>query len=75
MKKDNILEVKDLHVDIHMSEGLLTAVRGVNFEMKKVYELYVSIECFFLTLHRNIKLEAIVVRRLCNLLYIIYLHC
>ena len=35
MKKDNILEVKDLHVDIHMSEGLLTAVRGVNFEMKK----------------------------------------
>ena len=35
MHKDNILEVKDLHVDIHMSEGLLTAVRGVNFEMKK----------------------------------------
>ena len=35
MNKDNILEVKDLHVDIRMSEGLLTAVRGVNFEMKK----------------------------------------
>ena len=35
MDKDNILEVKDLHVDIRMSEGLLTAVRGVNFEMKK----------------------------------------
>ena len=35
MKKDNILEVKDLHVDIKMSEGILTAVRGVNFEMKK----------------------------------------
>ena len=35
MNKDNILEVKDLHVNIPMSEGLLTAVRGVNFEMKK----------------------------------------
>ena len=35
MDKDNILEVKDLHVDIRMSEGLLTAVRGVNFEIKK----------------------------------------
>ena len=35
MDKENILEVKDLHVDIKMSEGLLTAVRGVNFEMKK----------------------------------------
>ena len=35
MDKDNILEVKDLHVDIKMAEGLLTAVRGVNFEMKK----------------------------------------
>ena len=35
MDKDNILEVKDLHVDIKMTEGLLTAVRGVNFEMKK----------------------------------------
>ena len=35
MKKDNILEVKDLHVDIKMPEGVLTAVRGVNFERKK----------------------------------------
>ena len=35
MEKDNILEVKDLHVDIKLSEGILTAVRGVNFEMKK----------------------------------------
>lgn len=35
MNEENILEVKDLHVDIHMAEGLLTAVRGVNFEMKK----------------------------------------
>ena len=35
MHQDNILEVKDLHVDIHMTEGLLTAVRGVTFEMKK----------------------------------------
>ena len=35
MEKENILEVKDLHIDIRMSEGLLTAVRGVNFEMKK----------------------------------------
>ena len=35
MNKDNILEVKDLHVDIRMAEGLLTAVRGVNFEIKK----------------------------------------
>ena len=35
MNKDNILEVKDLHVDIKMTEGLLTAVRGVNFEIKK----------------------------------------
>ena len=35
MNKDNILEVKDLHVDIHMMEGTLTPVRGVNFEMKK----------------------------------------
>lgn len=26
MNTENILEVKDLHVDIHMTEGLLTAV-------------------------------------------------
>ena len=35
MEKENIIEVKDLHVDIHMLEGLLTPVRGVNFEIKK----------------------------------------
>ena len=35
MEKENIIEVKDLHVDIHMMEGLLTPVRGVNFEIKK----------------------------------------
>ena len=35
VNKDDILEVKDLHVDIHMADGLLTAVRGVTFEMKK----------------------------------------
>ena len=35
MNNDNILEVRDLHVDIHTAEGTLTAVRGVNFEIKK----------------------------------------
>jgi len=35
MEQDNIIEVKDLHVDIKMMEGLLTPVRGVNFEIKK----------------------------------------
>ncbi len=35
MEKDNIIEVKDLHVDINMMEGTLTPVRGVNFEIKK----------------------------------------
>ncbi len=35
MEKDNIIEVKDLHVDIKMMEGLLTPVRGVNFEIKR----------------------------------------
>ena len=35
MNKDNILEVKDLHVDIAMHEGTLTPVRGVSFEIKK----------------------------------------
>ena len=35
MENNNILEVKDLHVDIKLSEGILTAVRGVNFEIKK----------------------------------------
>ena len=35
MNQDNIVEVKDLRVNIPMAEGLLTAVRGVNFEIKK----------------------------------------
>ena len=35
MEKDNIIEVKDLHVDIKMMEGTLTPVRGVNFEIKR----------------------------------------
>ncbi len=35
MDKDTILEVKDLRVNIGMPEGTLTAVRGVNFELKK----------------------------------------
>ena len=35
MEKENIIEVKDLHVDIKMMEGTLTPVRGVNFEIKK----------------------------------------
>ncbi len=35
MNNGNILEVKDLHVDINTAEGVLTAVRGVNFELKK----------------------------------------
>ncbi len=35
MEKENIIEVKDLHVDINMMEGVLTPVRGVNFEIKQ----------------------------------------
>lgn len=35
MNKENILEVKDLHVDIHQMDGVLTPVRGVNFEIKQ----------------------------------------
>ena len=35
MDKDTIIQVKDLHVDIALHEGTLTAVRGVNFEIKK----------------------------------------
>lgn len=35
MKEDNIIEIKDLHVDIAMAEGMLTPVRGVNFEIKR----------------------------------------
>ena len=32
---DTIIEVKDLRVNIKIDEGTLTAVRGVNFEIKK----------------------------------------
>ncbi len=35
MNKENILEVKDLHVDIHQMDGVLTPVRGVNFEIRE----------------------------------------
>ena len=35
MDNNNIIEVKDLHVDISMMEGTLTPVRGVSFEMKR----------------------------------------
>lgn len=35
MDKDLALKVVDLNVKIPMSEGMLTPVRGVNFEMKK----------------------------------------
>lgn len=35
MEKENMIEVKDLHVDINMLEGKLTPVRGVNFEIKE----------------------------------------
>ena len=33
--RDTILEVKDLKINIKIDEGTLTAVRGVNFEIKK----------------------------------------
>lgn len=35
MDNDTILKVEDLHVDIHMLEGTLTPVRGVNFTVKR----------------------------------------
>ena len=35
VKNDTILEVKDLKINIKIDEGTLTAVRGVNFEIKK----------------------------------------
>ena len=38
----NILEVKDLHVDIGMHEGTLTPVRGVSFEIKKPSQIHVK---------------------------------
>ena len=34
-KKDTIIQVKDLKVNIKTDDGVLTAVRGVNFEIKK----------------------------------------
>lgn len=33
--KETVIEVKDLKIDIKIDEGTLTAVRGVNFEIKK----------------------------------------
>ena len=35
MDNETIIKVKDLHVDIAMHEGMLTPVRGVNFELKR----------------------------------------
>ena len=35
MDENIILEIKDLNISITMHEGLLTPVRGVNFDMKK----------------------------------------
>ena len=35
MENNNIIEVKDLKVNIKIDEGTLTAVRGVDFEIKK----------------------------------------
>ncbi len=35
MKENNILEIKDLHIDINMMEGKLTPVRGVSFDIRK----------------------------------------
>lgn len=35
MSNDKIIEVKDLRINIPLDEGTLTAVRGVNFDIKK----------------------------------------
>ena len=35
MDKNTILEIKDLNISIPMPEGMLTPVRGVNFDMRK----------------------------------------
>lgn len=35
MSNDKIVEVKDLKIEIPLDEGTLTAVRGVNFDIKK----------------------------------------
>ena len=34
-QNENIIEIKDLKINIKIDEGTLTAVRGVNFEIKK----------------------------------------
>lgn len=34
-KNDTIIQVKDLKVNIKTDDGILTAVRGVNFEIRK----------------------------------------
>jgi peptide/nickel transport system ATP-binding protein len=34
-QKDLILEIKDLKINIHLDEGILTAVRGVNLHIAK----------------------------------------
>ena len=34
-KKDTIIKVENLTVDIKMDEGILTAVRGVNFTIER----------------------------------------
>ena len=35
---ESIIEVKDLKINIKIDEGTLTAVRGVDFEIKKQLE-------------------------------------
>ena len=35
MEKDLVLKIEDLHVNIPLHEGMLTPVRGINFEMKR----------------------------------------
>ena len=35
MENDTIIEIKDLKINIKIDEGTLTAVRGVNFEIRK----------------------------------------
>ncbi len=35
MTDDTLIEIKDLHIDIKTDEGVLTAVRGVNLDIKK----------------------------------------
>lgn len=35
MDKDTLIQIKDLHINIKTDEGVLTAVRGVNLDIKK----------------------------------------